>query len=1855
MKKFQLFLIVMLFALPLSIFAQPTFTVTSTSTACDGPDFTVSLDVANFTDMISWQFALEWDSDLYELVNVNNPNVLSNILVNSNRVDDTGLDSLVLSWFSAGGGTTVADNSILNFTFQTTGQAANTSNFNFIPIPPSFPIEVAYFSGGIFVTSPFTLNTGMITVTDTQNPTISCPGNITMDTNGSSSTQITGGGFTANDNCNIDFVSYNLTGVTSGVGTGDVSNNINFNVGTTTVEYTVNDTGGNTATCSYDVIVTNNNAPTVLTVNMDNLNINCEANTASINVYADNFTDIRGAQFNISWSNSFLQYVDTSNIVFTSGFTTFGTSNLSNGQLSFSWGDVTPLTLPNGTILFTINFTLNAPAGITIPVPFFNNPSIPTEFTSATSFPFPLAASEYQLNNGSILIFDNEAPTISCPANVTASSVNGTDAIVNMIAPTANDNCGILDTTYTLTDAATSNNIGSGTGDASGTAFPVGTTVVEYTVSDFDGNATSCNFNVTITDDAPGILTFYMDELNLDCGTNMASINVYADNFIDIRGAQFNINWSNFFLQYVDTSNIVFTSGFTTFGTSNLTNGQLSFSWGDGTPLTLQNGTVLFTINFSLNVPPGVTIPIQFFNNPSIPTEVTSATSFPFPLASSEYELIDGSIFISDNEPPTISCPANVTVTSSNGMDAMVSGIGSTSSDNCGILDTTYTLTDAATSINIGSGTSDASGTNFPIGTTIVEYTVTDLDGNSTSCDFNVTVIEPETYILNIDSIEVDCNATTSPASVGISVQNFTNVTGFQFTIEWDETKLEYSNVIENITPTGIVGTTMVNNGILTYSWFGPATTFMDGLEVIEIQFVILDNTAGNDYDIEFVTVGAPTPLDIVVQNSGQLPGSLPASQTEFINGNLEITDSSPPTLSCPMDVTVSTNGMSSMVVSNIAPTAFDDCGIPVVNYTIATTPPVTGMDDASGNSFPAGVTMVTYTATDAGGNTVSCNFNVTVIQDPLMISCPSNVIQDADADVCNADIASLPVTITSDPMNVATTTYELVGPNGFDMGTGNVPAMTYDVGTTTIVYTVTDIFGAIEKCTLTVVINDVQPPVFSNVGQNMTVECDAIPDPVLPIATDNCDGNVNVVYNGETLLNGGATRIRVWTVTDAAGNSANTSQTIIVQDTSPPVLTCPTDVTVDAISSTLNVCGNNVTWSPVVAVDNCDNNVQITSTHNSGGFFQIGTTIVTSYAIDDDGNIDSCKFNVTVLDAEAPSIVNCPTDTTVFVLAGSDCSRSVLWDEPSATDNCDNNVTLTSMPTSGSNFSVGTTPVIYTATDASGNTTVCSFNVTVIDEINPGIACPADITVSTNGDTNDPNNFITNALPLGCDSVILTFGFPLAADNCGVPTITQSGGLISGSTYGTGTHIIEFVATDGAGNTDTCETTISVVGFIDITVTADPVTICLDGTTTLSTDFPTADHTWTAPDGTTYDTPEVIISNATLADSGTYTVIVTDPNSNCTSAEVSVDLVVLQGPDISIVANSLNCTNGTIDIPLNGIDNGTIDIVSWAWTNPDNEVFSMDQSTIIPQAQESDSGIYCLTATSSNGCSTQVCDTITITDNLLTMPTVNSTCNGFVCVGETCSLAGFFSDPDIDSVAWTVDNPNGGLSVSPNNPNQASITPTQNGVYVYTFTIFSDGCSSSTNVPLQVSSPASVFEDLIEVDFNGSTIFNVTDNDIIPGSLPGTFSINITNDVDHGLLINNGDGNVTYTPDESYFGTDQFIYEICLDCNNETICRWAIATINVTTEECLIPTVITPNDDGMNDAVEITCVDQNPENELVVYNRWGDEVYRASPYNNDWKGTYNDQPLPDGTYFYVFLRNATDTDPQKGSLTIMR
>jgi gliding motility-associated-like protein len=92
-------------------------------------------------------------------------------------------------------------------------------------------------------------------------------------------------------------------------------------------------------------------------------------------------------------------------------------------------------------------------------------------------------------------------------------------------------------------------------------------------------------------------------------------------------------------------------------------------------------------------------------------------------------------------------------------------------------------------------------------------------------------------------------------------------------------------------------------------------------------------------------------------------------------------------------------------------------------------------------------------------------------------------------------------------------------------------------------------------------------------------------------------------------------------------------------------------------------------------------------------------------------------------------------------------------------------------------------------------------------------------------------------------------------------------------------------------------------------------------------------------------------------------------------------------------------------------------------------------------------------------------------------------------------------------------------------------------------------------------------------------------------------------------------------------------------------------------TNDCFIPNIITPNQDNLNDIFFVNCLENTIGAVLKIYNRWGNQVYENNDYKNDWNGSYQNKPLPDGTYFYMlqfidFNENAINI---AGDITILR
>ncbi|RLD90711.1 MAG: hypothetical protein DRJ29_15105, partial [Bacteroidetes bacterium] len=101
-------------------------------------------------------------------------------------------------------------------------------------------------------------------------------------------------------------------------------------------------------------------------------------------------------------------------------------------------------------------------------------------------------------------------------------------------------------------------------------------------------------------------------------------------------------------------------------------------------------------------------------------------------------------------------------------------------------------------------------------------------------------------------------------------------------------------------------------------------------------------------------------------------------------------------------------------------------------------------------------------------------------------------------------------------------------------------------------------------------------------------------------------------------------------------------------------------------------------------------------------------------------------------------------------------------------------------------------------------------------------------------------------------------------------------------------------------------------------------------------------------------------------------------------------------------------------------------------------------------------------------------------------------------------------------------------------------------------------------------------------------------------------------------------------------------------------VCPEVSDQVNIKVNDFVIPTVITPNEDGKNDLFHVESIENFTASELVVLDRWGFEVYRSAPYLNNWGGTdQNMEALTEGTY-YIILK-ISDNDIRKGYVMILR
>ncbi|MFA5814863.1 MAG: Calx-beta domain-containing protein [Bacteroidales bacterium] len=528
---------------------------------------------------------------------------------------------------------------------------------------------------------------------------------------------------------------------------------------------------------------------------------------------------------------------------------------------------------------------------------------------------------------------------------------------------------------------------------------------------------------------------------------------------------------------------------------------------------------------------------------------------------------------------------------------------------------------------DINNGSSDACGikslsaskTTFScadVGTTTVTLTVTDDNNNSLTCDATVTVVD------DIDPVAVCKNIT-----VNLDADGSITITGAD-----------------------------------------------------------IDNGSYDNYASSLIRTATPNTFNCtdIGANPVTLRVTDPEGNWDECTATVTVRDASKPSFTfCPSDktpVTGTDGGVCTYTHNDNTwnPTAIDNCAVTSLTYTVsgATTVVTAPNTTLNGQVFEKGVSIVTWTATDASGNSETCAFTVTVkdLRSPKAL-CKSATVQLGR----DGTITVLPAAIdNASTDNCGITLYQIS--KGDFIFSSSVSYSCSDIGVKSAKLLVSDAKGNLAICSTTITIEDKQAPTldyladrneFTDNGVCTYTHLDNLWD-----VTDNCDPNPirtytvsgattvvtapNTTQNGQ-VFNQGTTTV-TWTATDASGNSGTTVFNVIVSDTQNPTITCPGNITQNVavagnISATVSgiadpTYGDNCAVTKLTyALSGATTSAAQASGINllSSGTFNLGTTTVSYTAYDAAGNLQNCTFTVTINALPSNAVTVNPTAITTY------------------------------------------------------------------------------------------------------------------------------------------------------------------------------------------------------------------------------------------------------------------------------------------------------------------------------------------------------------------------------------------------------------------------------------------------------------------------------------------------------------------------------------------------------------------------------------------------------------------------------
>ena len=908
-----------------------------------------------------------------------------------------------------------------------------------------------------------------------------------------------------------------------------------------------------------------------------------------------------------------------------------------------------------------------------------------------------------------------------------------------------------------------------------------------------------------------------------------------------------------------------------------------------------------------------------------------------------------------------------------------------------------------------------------------------------------------------------------------------------------------------------------------------------------------------------------------------------------------------------------------------------------------------------TGNGSNLSVGTYTPTVTDANG-CVKVGNSITINQ-PTQLAATANI---TNATCAGESDGSITLNVTG-----GTAGYTVNWSNGAsgltvnNLGAGNITATIFDANGCSIseVYTIT-------------------APIAFTVSLSSTPETPAGGDGT--ITTTVTPAGSNYSYNWATSSNNSFS---------TAMNLNNLSSDIYMVTVTDNTSGC----TVTDIASITNGLGiqSEVTTN-VTCAGGADGSIEIITTGDAAPYTWVWTG-PNNYTSGSESifGLRAGTYTVTITDSSNATLVRS------YTLTQPDPIVVTLVSVTHETDVCNGRIDI--------DVTGGTGPYTYiwNTTNGQGNTIIVedpmdlcegNYNVTVKDAndcsvvsqefvVNPSSPQVGNIT-STDVSCNGENDGTLTVTIVGGNEPYQV----MVLDNAGGTVATQlsSANVVGFGNISEGSYTIKITDSDGLEVTSqsTVITEPAILEITNVVITNQSPTVC-DGSITISATGGQAPYTYVWSNG-------FVGQNLTMLCAGTYNVTITDANG---CFLISPDYVVEKNIGYDFEITPVACfgeESGAIDLSVQG----GIPPYTYSWTDDAGvELFTTQDITNVP------GGSYGVMISDASGAQVfsgmlnipMPAAPLEITQTLAANPTIPTCVNGSIALtveGGTAPYNFIWENATGSVIATTKDVNNligGDYFVTITDANlcttEAMITLADCTLPLPTAVVNDISCAGECDAAIEISNPqgqsphtylwntgatTKTIEDLCEGEYEVS----ITDNNGVMGISTFTIiapePIQVMVEVSPGraeAIVVGGTAPYLYQWGTEMETTESFVEGlkgglIALQVTDNKGCQGEIVEKEVPFDtDCLTArSVISPNDDGRNDEFYVNCVGEQ-DVRVIIFNRWGQEVFQSDAYDNSWRGTdRTGQDLPEGGYFYILEYDENGAkQTAKGSLSIIR